>query len=358
MRKFNLITFLTCLCIFASSCSKDTGSEAIAPKNPEIAADGTMRPENVSRLLKAPETKKTNTTVRTTGSCTTIDFNTAPEGTISPDYFAAEGVIITAGPSGSEGSIIIQSPTFGDGFGCSGGALLGNYLNQTAGVRPTYIFSFSEAVTYVKVNSGDFGSEEDIISITAFSEENASGKILDSETKTLADTEEMCLEFSVEALGIKSVEIKSTGVGPNSIYVDNLEFCRDADADGDGILDAEDNCPLVSNPGQENYDGDTEGDVCDSDDDNDGVLDEEDAHPMSSQEATVVIDGCDSNVPNVQVSAGSNMADLIADCEASAKNHGEFVKCINQLTNHWKKAGIISGKQKGVITSCAGQSDI
>ena len=355
MRKLNLITFLTCLCIFASSCSKDTGSEAVAPKNPEITADGTMRTENVSRLLTAPETKRTNTTVRTTGSCTTINFNAVPDGIISPDYFAAEGVILTARTiSGSEGSIIVQRPSFGDGFGCSEGALLGKFN----GHHPSYIFSFPEAVTYVKVNSGDFGSEEDIISITAFSEENAGGTILDSETKILAATEEMCLELSVEAPGIRSVEIKSTGGGLNSIYVDNLVFCRDADADGDGILDAEDNCPLVSNPDQENYDGDTEGDVCDADDDNDGVLDAEDTHPMSSQEPTVVINGCDSNVPNVQVSAGSNMADLIADCEASAKNHGAFVKCLNQLTNHWKKAGIISGKQKGVITSCAGGSDI
>lgn len=45
------------------------------------------------------------------------------------------------------------------------------------------------------------------------------------------------------------------------------------DADGDGVPDSDDNCPDVSNPGQENLDGDIAGDVCDSDVDGDGVFD-------------------------------------------------------------------------------------
>ena len=38
-----------------------------------------------------------------------------------------------------------------------------------------------------------------------------------------------------------------------------------------GVLDVTDNCALISNPGQENADGDAAGDVCDNDDDNDGL---------------------------------------------------------------------------------------
>lgn len=48
------------------------------------------------------------------------------------------------------------------------------------------------------------------------------------------------------------------------------------DADGDGVLDANDNCPAVANANQANFDGDSQGDVCDSDDDNDDLPDSDD----------------------------------------------------------------------------------
>ncbi|MBA3064010.1 hypothetical protein FP803_01075, partial [Candidatus Woesearchaeota archaeon] len=43
------------------------------------------------------------------------------------------------------------------------------------------------------------------------------------------------------------------------------------DTDGDGIPDKNDNCPFVSNKGQEDTDGDGIGDACDNDNDNDGM---------------------------------------------------------------------------------------
>jgi hypothetical protein len=45
------------------------------------------------------------------------------------------------------------------------------------------------------------------------------------------------------------------------------------DQDRDVALDGLDNCAALSNPGQEDFDSDAQGNVCDSDDDNDGLLD-------------------------------------------------------------------------------------
>ena len=48
------------------------------------------------------------------------------------------------------------------------------------------------------------------------------------------------------------------------------------DDDGDGVLRADDNCPEVDNPGQQDLDGDGIGDACDADQDGDHVPDSQD----------------------------------------------------------------------------------
>ena len=57
-----------------------------------------------------------------------------------------------------------------------------------------------------------------------------------------------------------------------------------SDSDGDGIVGQYDNCPLMSNPLQEDYDNDGLGDACDIDDDGDGVVDSQDAFPLDATE--------------------------------------------------------------------------
>lgn len=49
---------------------------------------------------------------------------------------------------------------------------------------------------------------------------------------------------------------------------------------------------------------------------------------------------------------------FLACLESNYNNHGAFVSCIAHLTNDMMKAGIITGKQKGVIQNIAGKSDI
>ena len=51
-------------------------------------------------------------------------------------------------------------------------------------------------------------------------------------------------------------------------------------SDQDGVLDDDDNCPNDENPGQEDFDSDDLGDVCDPDEDNDGVDDVDDNCPF------------------------------------------------------------------------------
>jgi hypothetical protein len=44
---------------------------------------------------------------------------------------------------------------------------------------------------------------------------------------------------------------------------------------------------------------------------------------------------------------------------ATAKEtFGEFVRCVSNLANDWKEAGLITGAQKGAIMSCAAHASI
>ncbi len=72
---------------------------------------------------------------------------------------------------------------------------------------------------------------------------------------------------------------------------------------------------------------------------------------------TIVIDGCDTGVEDRQYN-GSPISALIEGCASGAANHGAYVSCVAELTNQLKKAGTISGQEKGAIQSCAGQANL
>ena len=74
----------------------------------------------------------------------------------------------------------------------------------------------------------------------------------------------------------------SNGNSQKKIHLIELENNFDNDFDNDGIVNSEDNCPLVANADQLDTDGDGVGDVCDTDDDGDGILDTEDNCPLTA----------------------------------------------------------------------------
>jgi len=83
-----------------------------------------------------------------------------------------------------------------------------------------------------------------------------------------------------------------------------------------------------------------------------------DACPDSDTSPTVVIDGCDSGVDNYPLGDGCTVSDRIGDCAEAAVNHGEFVRCVNDIGDDLVDAGLVSGRDRGAIQRCAAGADL
>lgn len=102
----------------------------------------------------------------------------------------------------------------------------------------------------------------------------------------------------------------------------------DSDDDNDGVPDESDNCPTIPNPGQENVDGDDVGDVCDPDADNDGLDNDFDNCPLYNNPGQEDSDGdgvgdvCD-NCPGPNPGQEDSDGDGIGDaCDPDDDNDG------------------------------------
>lgn len=73
---------------------------------------------------------------------------------------------------------------------------------------------------------------------------------------------------------------------------------------------------------------------------------------------TILIGGCDTGVTDQILDDHTTISGRIAECASDPKNHGQFVSCVAKLTNDLKKAGYITGKEKGAIQSCAARANI
>ncbi len=137
-----------------------------------------------------------------------------------------------------------------------------------------------------------------------------------------------------------------------------------ADSDGDGVGDNGDAFP--NDPSETtDSDGDGVGNNADAfpnnpaettDSDGDGVGNNADPYPNSNLSATVSIGVCSTAVANQLLPNGATLNDLLASAAAGAANHGARGSAVTQLSNGWKSAGLISGRDHGAITSCVARS--
>jgi hypothetical protein len=67
---------------------------------------------------------------------------------------------------------------------------------------------------------------------------------------------------------------------------------------------------------------------------------------------TLKIGNCDTGVPTV-LATGQMLHANVSACAAGAKNHGQFVSCMNGIENAARDSGLLSNSQRNAIHSCA-----
>lgn len=129
--------------------------------------------------------------------------------------------------------------------------------------------------------------------------------------------------------GAANIDFDGMTVAPITITVgDDVTAALGGDCDEDGVADFRDRCRLC------------------------------DGTPPSP---TVVVDRCDSGVANrsLEQPLGCTLADVIDQLvDQEWANHGAFVSAVAELLNGLVGDGVISGREKGKIQSCAAHADI
>lgn len=76
----------------------------------------------------------------------------------------------------------------------------------------------------------------------------------------------------------------------------------------------------------------------------------------TSRCGSLTIAGCDTGVADIVLASGRLLSEEVHACAVAATIHGQFVSCVAAATNAWQKDGVITGRQKGAIQSCAARA--
>ncbi len=203
------------------------------------------------------------------------------------------------------------------------------------------------------------------------------------------DDNQLCGPLPVELMNLVNLWDYESDLCNNYLYTDNdalrdflntkqaggnWESCQnsDDDTDGDGIRDCSDNCPNVSNPGQEDSDGDGIGEDCDvcpydsdNDTDGDGVCGDVDNCPSVSNPGQEDSDGdgigdscdipaqpADPACVGKKLKAASKLCKSLLNCYSKEiKNpdnfdlNSGFVKAEAKFESSWDKAEAKAAKK-------------
>jgi hypothetical protein len=121
-----------------------------------------------------------------------------------------------------------------------------------------------------------------------------------------------------------------------------------SDQDNDGVPDISDNCPVLANPDQADWDGDGQGDACDEDDDGDTVADADDQCPETALGS--VVDGTGCSIAQLCPCEGPKGTD------SSWKNKGLYVSSVAKTAESFLEGGLITEAEKDAIVSAAAHS--